>query len=480
MAIYPTKDTTLPQGEGALVAAVEPQSPAWDAGFEPGCRITSVDGKPLRDLIDWRWLSADDAITVGYIDLDGDAGEVELWREEGEPWGFSFEGVVFDGIKQCRNACTFCFMRQLPPGMRASLSLRDDDFRLSFLSGTFVTLTNLTAEDERRIYDQRISPLRVSLHAADPAARRALMGKHARHGIDALDRLLSAGIQVHAQIVLVPGANDGEVLADTLRWAWQRPGILDIGIVPLGYTRHQTLFDHSFNSIDAARAVLDDIMPFQQRARAERGTPWVHAADEFYRNAYGAQVLENLPPTADYGDFSMFEDGIGILRSCADSWVAAQNDGTVWECARALEQADMRALYVAGCALRESFPALVGSGALGGRLLPLFVENAFFGGNVDVTGLLTGQDVARAVAAACDAGVEGEARSSAVSPADAARTLVLLPEVMFNDEGLTLDGWTLEDVRSAANCPVSVVSCIPSEYLRELAELARAALPEIE
>ena len=464
MAIYPAKDASLPQGQGALVAAVDPESPAWDAGFEPGCRITSVDGQPLRDLIDWRWLSADDAITVGYIDLDGESGEVELERDEGQPWGFSFEGAVFDGIKQCRNACTFCFMRQLPKGMRPSLSLRDDDFRLSFLSGTFVTLTNLAPEDEQRILDQRISPLRVSLHASDPAARRALMGKHAQHGLDALDRLLAAGIQAHAQIVLVPGANDGDVLAETLRWAWGRPGILDIGIVPLGYTRHQTVFDRSFNSPKAARAVLDAIEPFQRRARAERGTPWVFAADEFYRNAFGDRVLENLPPAADYGDFSMFEDGIGILRSCADSWADAQAEGAVDDCARALDDAGCKAFYVAGCAMRESFPALVASGALAGRLLPLFVENSFFGGNVDVTGLLTGEDVARALAArTCQ---------------DGARVIALLPEVMFNDEGLTLDGWTLEDVRSAANCPVSVVSCIPIEYLREIAELARGAFPE--
>ena len=117
---------------GALVVDVEPGSPADDAGFEPGCRVTHVDGHPVRDVIDWRWLSADDVACIGYVDLDGDAGEVELVRDEGEDWGFAFEGVVFDGVKQCRNACLFCFMRQLPEGMRPSLTLRDDDFRLSF------------------------------------------------------------------------------------------------------------------------------------------------------------------------------------------------------------------------------------------------------------------------------------------------------------------------------------------------------------
>lgn len=464
MTAYPTKDASLPQGKGALIAAVEPGSPAWDAGFEPGCRLTSVDGRPLRDLIDWRWLSADDAISVGYVDLDGDSGEVLLERDEGQPWGFSFEGAVFDGIRQCRNACTFCFMRQLPAGMRPSLTLRDDDYRLSFLSGTFVTLTNLGPEDERRIVEQRISPLRVSLHASNPAVRRALMGKHAQHGLDALERLLSAGIQAHTQIVLVPGANDGAALRETLGWAWGRPGILDVGIVPLGYTCHQDAFDHSFNDPAAAQEVLDDIVPFQRRGRAERGTPWVFAADEFYRNAFGERVLDNLPPASDYGDFSMFEDGIGILRSCADDWARACDDGVAAECARALSQAGARAFYVAGEALRETFPRLVAGSPLAGLFAPLLVENRFFGGNVDVTGLLTGADVARALSG-------GRVAQG--------RVLALLPQAMFNDNGLTLDGWTLEDVRSAAKCPVSVVSCIPTEYLRETAELARTAFPPI-
>ena len=166
MSQYPSKDIERgAEGRalaGARIVRVAPGSPADDVGFEPGCFLTSVDGQPLRDVIDWRWLSSGDEIEVGYVDLDGDVGTVGLWREPGEDWGFEFDGLVFDGVKQCRNACTFCFMHQLPRGMRRSLYLRDDDFRLSFLVGTFVTLTNLTAADEARIVEQRISPLRVS------------------------------------------------------------------------------------------------------------------------------------------------------------------------------------------------------------------------------------------------------------------------------------------------------------------------------
>ena len=440
----------------ARVESVLEKSPADDAGFEPGCFVTSVDGHPVRDLIDWRWLTADDVVTLGYIDLDGDAGEVVLERDAGEEWGFEFDGVIFDAVKQCRNACTFCFMRQLPHGMRPSLSLRDDDFRLSFLSGTFVTFTNLTPEDEARIIEQRISPLCMSLHAVRPSVRRRLIGKHAQHGIDVLERLLSAGIEFHTQIVLVPGENDGDVLAETLAWAYARPSIVNVGIVPLGFTKHQGCFEHSFNDPPASRAVLDLIVPIQKRALAERGTPWVFAADEFYRNAYGEKLLEKLPPASHYGDFSLFEDGIGIIRTYVDDWEASCKAGEAAACARALRAAGLRARFVVGGAMQPFLGQLVVASPLAEALEPLVVKNDFFGGNVDVTGLLCGCDIARAVAA-CDGG-----------------GLFCIPNVVFNDNGVTLDDMSLEDMQKAAGMPLHVVSCNPSGFLPEITALAEA------
>lgn len=447
----------------ALVVAVTPESPADDAGFEPGCQVVSIDGQSIRDIIDWRWLSADDAMTLGYIDLDGEEGEVELERNEGEDWGFSFEGVVFDGIKQCRNACTFCFMRQLPDDLRPSLTLRDDDFRLSFLSGTFVTLTNVSLEDEQRIIEQRITPLRVSLHAADPEARRALIGRHSQHGIDVLDRLLAAGIEVHAQIVLVPGANDGSILEHTLAWAYERPNIVNIGIVPLGFTKHQTTFDRSFNDPVSARAVLEAVEPLQRCALAERGTPWVFAADEFYRNAYGNELLTYLPPTSHYGDFEMFEDGIGIIRSHVDDWEMAKTDGLVERCATVLVGVQIQVYFLAGFAMREYFSVLLARGPLAKLVMPLYVKNTFFGGNVDVTGLLAGEDIACAITSVSN------------SVGGGALKLFVVPNVIFNDNGVTLDDMSLEDIGKAAGAPVAVVSCNSSSFLEEIIALAHQA-----
>lgn len=438
----------------ARISSVLPESPADDAGFEPGCVVTSVDGSPVRDLIDWRWLSADDEIELGYIDLDGDAGLVVLEREEGEDWGFEFEGVVFDEVKQCRNACTFCFMRQLPSDMRPSLTLRDDDFRLSFLSGTFVTLTNVSPEDESRIIAQHISPLRISLHASNAHVRRSIIGKHAAHGIEVLDRLLASGIEFHAQIVLMPHVNDGEVLRETLEWAYERPGILDVCIVPLGYTKHQTNFDRSFNDPKAASAAMDTIARIQQRALAERGNLWAFAADEFYTAAFGGAVLDHLPTTEQYGDFSMFEDGVGIIRSFADDWAQAVASGLDACAARALAREGLQVSYITGCATKAFWPALAHSCATSGVIEPLFVTNEFFGGNVDVTGLLCGCDMVRAIK-------------------DAAKEDVLfaIPRVVFNDDGLTLDDMSLADMEKATGARLAVVSCNASEFFVELAQM---------
>lgn len=471
MSVYPTNDIVRDasgcvEGAGcasyaasrpcALIAAVEEDSPAYDVGFEPGCMITSVDGQPVRDIIDWRWLTAgEDCITLGYIDLDGDEGEVELEREEGESWGIEFEGVVFDRVKLCRNACTFCFMRQLPPNMRPSLSMRDDDFRLSFLSGTFVTLTNLSAADEQRIIDQRISPLRVSLHAADSQARAELIGRHAQHGIDALDRLLAAGIEVHAQIVLVPHVNDGDVLKHTLDWAYARPGVLNVGIVPLGYTRYQDRFAESFNEPAAARALIDAVAPYQARALEERGEPWVYAADEFYRNAFGADTVENLPPASHYGDFSMFEDGIGIIRSYVDEFSEACESGLAQRVAEVLDAHGARVRFVVGEAMQPFLDALIERSPLAGRIVPLTVSNSYFGGNVDVTGLLCACDIVDALAGVSDR--EG--------------VTFAIPSIVFNDDGVTLDDATVMDMETASGLTLRVVSCNPLDYLAEIVEI---------
>ena len=254
-------------------------------------------------------------------------------------------------------------------------------------------------------------------------------------------------------------------------------GVLDVCIVPLGFTKHQTCFTKSFDDPDAAYRAMEVIKPVQERALAERGTLWAFAADEFYCNAYGDALLEHLPPASCYGEFEMFEDGVGIVRSFADDWRRAVESGADAACAQALRKSNVIARLVFGFATRGFAARLVGESAVTGLVRPLFVKNDFFGGNVDVTGLLCGCDIVRAIRdAALGEGPLDEPASleDADSPAssDSPLALFCIPRVVFNDDGVTLDDMTLADIEKAAGAHVAVVSCNGSEFLPEIARLA--------
>ncbi len=451
----------------AKIRSIAEESPAYEVGLYPGCSIRSVDGHPIRDIIDWRWYADDLVACVEYVEPTGEEGSVELQRDDLYDWGIGFEGLIFDDIKLCRNACTFCFMRQLPANMRSTLSTRDDDFRPSFLTGTFVTLTNLSDEDFDRIVEQCISPLRVSLHAITPSVRNRLIGKHHQCGIDNLMRVLDANIEVHAQIVLVPGENDGPELEATLTWAYAHVGIRSIGIVPLGYTKHQSAFTRSFEDASSAKTVLDAIRPFQARALAERGTPWVYAADEFYLSAYGDDVLTHLPDASFYGDYALFEDGIGIVRSCVDDFEQAVKGGSARMCAQVLSDAKVCAHLICGDAMRNYFDALLNTSCLKPHLLPLYVGNDFFGGNVDVTGLLCGCDIVQAIKR-CQEDLSQRADGSEQE----AFHIYLLPRVVLNDGLVTLDDMSCERIAEMTAAHVCVVSSNPLDCIEEICDLA--------
>jgi putative radical SAM enzyme (TIGR03279 family) len=455
--------------DGALVAAVEPGSAADVAGIAAGDTILAVDGEPVRDLIDWRWLTSDDLFDVDFVDAAGEEWETTIEREPGGDIGITFAALIFDKVKTCRNACTFCFMRQLAPDMRKTLVLRDDDWRLSFLTGTFVTLTNLRDDDFNRIVEQGISPLRVSLHASEPDVRTHLIGRHAQHGIAQLDRLLDAGIEVDAQIVLVPGVNDGKHLRATLEWAYARPGITNLGIVPLGFTRFQTDFTCSFNDAADARAVLREVEPFQTRALAERGTPWVFCADEFYRSAWGEALLDHLPQADFYGDFDLFEDGIGIIRANVDEFVecAKHVEGEpsqLENLASVLQDVGVQAYYICGESMQPYFSQLLEGSAAAGYFRALTVKNDFFGGNVDVTGLLCAQDIVKAIKAV----LANLPDKSSPSP------IFFVPDVCFNDGGVTLDDATIQDIAAATGACVQTAPSNPAAYIPRIAAIARS------
>ncbi len=446
----------------ARIVSIESDSPAYRANLSCGGYITDVGGSPLRDIIDWMWFSSDDVIDVGYESPDGVRSRVLMSREMDEGWGISFDGIIFDGVRICRNACKFCFMQQLPMGMRDSLTLRDDDFRLSFLSGTFVTLTNLTDDDISRIIEQHISPLRVSLHAITPEVRRDLIGKHEKSGREALRRLLDAGISFDAQIVLCPGINDGEELERTLSWAYDEDGIDNIGIVPLGFTSHQTRFDSSFDDPAASKAVLDQVSIFQERALKEKGYPWVFAADEFYRNAFPDNLDEHLPSAEMYRDYPMFEDGIGIIRSSIDELKEAFDDEHTEALLRKLEGKGIFVHLIAGRAMDPYAAQILRNSPLSKRFDIMYVDNTFFGGNVNVTGLLTGEDIISAISA------HVKQYHAFQSPKAASSHIYLIPDVIFNSDMLTLDGMRCDDVVTECGQDALIVPSNPLDCIHQL------------
>lgn len=440
-------------GCGGAIARVSDESPASRAGLAPGDRVLDVDGRALADVIDWQWYADGRRIAIGVLPAGGtgDPRRIELVRREWEPWGIEFATALFDGVRTCRNSCAFCFMAQLPKGLRPALYLRDDDFRLSFLSGNFVTLTNLGDDDVARISEQRLSPLYVSLHAVDPAVRARLVCAREDRALERFDQLVEAGIDLHVQVVLVPGANDGDELDRTLTWLAEREGVASVGIVPLGYTRHQSAFSVSYEApVDAAR-VIEQVQRWQFAMRDRDGITWVHLADEFYLNARAP-----IPRTEWYDGFPQYENGIGLVRSLVDEVTSIRD-----------ELADA----ISGLpAERESLTVVTGvmaattlAGALEacggvGRVRLLAVGNRFFGGNVSVTGLLVGADIVDALLA---------------HPADG---VYLVPDVVFNADGVTLDDMSLEQIRSASGVDIRVVPCDAGGLLEGVRSAARDVL----
>lgn len=385
---------------------------AYAAGLRPGDVVLSVDGGPVHDVIDWLWLT-DEPVFELEIERDGQRLVLTVRRSGPEPLGVSFSAPLFDAIRECDNACAFCFVSQLPAGLRPSLYVRDDDYRLSFLSGNFVTLTNVTDDDIARIVRQHLSPLHVSVHAVDADVRQRLICPTVEdRALKLLDVLLEAGIEVHVQIVLVPGVNDSNVLDETLGYLAQRSGIVSVGCVPMGYTGHQRRFATSFDR-DLASAALARIAPWQYRMRTERGGGWVYAADELYLLAGSA-----LPSVDEYDDFPQYENGIGMVAAFCAEFAEAVAQTVTPEGADATERERVTAVTgtLFAPVLREALDA-AGFGAV--AVLP--VVNRLFGGNVSVTGLLSGRDITEAVAS------------------DGAEGTYLVPEVVVNSDGLLLD-----------------------------------------
>lgn len=408
---------------GGRVASLDPSGPVAVSGIEVGDVVREVDDVLVHDILEWQWLTAEDSFIVT-IERGGEFFEAEVERVPGEGLGVEFEGVVFDGVRQCVNSCAFCFVAQLPQGLRPALYVRDDDYRLSFLYGNFITLTNLDDADMARITGQHLSPLHISLHAVDEDVRARLVCPTVEDTtLERIDELLSARIEIHVQIVAVPGQNDGRVLERTLDWLAGREGVLSVGVVPLGFTAHQQRFQRSFTSTESV-GLLRAIEPWQNGMRASRGTGWVYAADEFYLSAG-----EPVPPAEGYDDFPQYENGIGMVRAFVDEFAGGAAGVTVAE----------DSVVVTGTLFAPVLSEALEQAGMAERVRVLPVENRFFGGNVSVTGLLTGRDIIEAVRE------------------DGAQVTYLLPDIVVNSDGLLLDDVPAGDLAVRTGARVRLV-----------------------
>jgi len=430
--------------DGVVVATVRPRTPAAVAGLAAGDRIMTINGRPLRDAIDFQFYGAEDRLELGVERADGRRA-LRLQRRPGVELGVELEAPRPGDIATCANKCVFCFIHQLPSGMRRSLYVKDDDFRLSFLHGNYITLSDLDEPSFERILAQRLSPLYVSVHATDPELRWALLGRprHSAEILTRLERLAKAGIRVHAQIVLCPGLNDGPHLERTVHdLAPLHPHVATTAIVPVGLTRHRERLPTLRTLDDAeAGALVNTVAAWQARFRSTLGSRFVFLGDEVY-----LQAGRSLPPAEDYEGFPIAEDGIGLVRRFEDGLARAGSRLRAGGGGR-------RLTVVSGTLYAPRLARLLDGLPLPGlHARVVAVPSAFFGGSIGVAGLLTGQDIQRHLATLGELG-------------DA----VLVPGVALRDgDGVFLDDLTPADLARALGVPVVAVEPEPRALLRAL------------
>ena len=427
------------------MAAVQPRTAAATAGLTAGDRILAINGRALRDAIDFQFYGAEDRLDLD-VEREGARRAVRLTRRPGRALGVELEAPRPGDIATCANKCVFCFIHQLPRGMRRSLYVKDDDFRLSFLHGNYITLSDLDEPAFDRILEQRLSPLYVSVHATDPELRRTLLGRprHPAEILPRLERLAKVGIRVHAQIVLCPDLNDGQHLERTVHdLAPLHPHVATTAIVPVGLTRHRERLPALRTLTTAeAEALVDTVAGWQARFLARLDSRFVFLGDEVY-----LQANRPLPPAGDYEGFAIAEDGIGLVRRFEDGVARAASR------LRATGGAGRRLTLVSGTLYAPRLVRLLRGLPLPDRQARVVaVPNQFFGGSVGVAGLLTGQDIQRHLAAQGDLG-------------DA----VLVPAVALRDgDGVFLDDLTPADLARALGVPVVAVDSEPPALLRAL------------
>ncbi|MBC7264648.1 MAG: DUF512 domain-containing protein [Chloroflexi bacterium] len=421
------------QGIG-VIANVESESIAARAGLRSGDHIVMVNGRSPRDVVDFQFYAAEEE--VEFLVSRGDERlTIKFQRPYGEDLGIAFTEDLFDGIRRCNNRCEFCFLHQMPPNLRPSLCVNDDDYRLSFLYGNFITLTNLTEADWERLAEQRLSPLYVSVHATDPELRRRLLRNFAAPDIcEQIRRLGTLGIEVHAQVVVISGVNDGPALVQTVNeLAALYPTVQSIALVPVGLTRYHPRDLRALTPREAA-FIVDHFSSVQRRFRRTHGLGLLYFSDEFY-------LLAGLPmpPSKEYDGYPQLKNGVGLTRLLLDDWDKAQEE------LRGVRVPYSCMTLVCGALIAPILTQLAVecSDLIGAQVRVLPVINQALGETVTVSGLLFGKDVVSAL------------------QAQALGQVVILPRVMFDAAGeRTLDDLTVDVLAERVNARVALADML--------------------
>ncbi len=426
---------------GGVIESVAPGSAGEELGLRPGDVLLAINSQPVRDVIDVQFYGAEEYLEL-VVDREGEEWLLAGERDYGQELGLSFVYPTFDGdVRRCANNCDFCFVKQNAPGMRKSLYVKDDDYRYSFLFGNFVTLTNLTSADWARLEEQRLSPLYVSVHATELELRRRFLSRQSAPDVmDQLRRLAELNVEVHTQVVLVPGLNDGEHLARTVRDLERLRGrpVLSVGVVPIGLTGYHTGPCRTYTA-DESRSVLDQLQPWREANRKRWRSTFVYPSDEWYLVAG-----RGVPPARAYDGFPQLENGVGMVRRLLDEWQALK----VGLRGKGLRPATLTCGTLVSPVLRGVVDELNKLVDANWRLAP--VVNEYFGPVTTVSGLLTGHDVVAAL--------RGEPLGE----------MVLLPRAMFTGRygagsappGTTLDEMHISDIEAQLGLPVRMAGTL--------------------
>lgn len=424
------------------VSRVETGSIGWELGIEPGDVLLSINGAEIEDVFDYQYYTNDEELVLLIRKPDGEEWELEIEKDYDEDLGLEFGQGLMDEYKSCRNKCIFCFIDQMPKGMRDTLYFKDDDSRLSFLQGNYITLTNMSDHDIDRIIAYHLEPINISIHTMNPELRcRMLHNRFAGDALQKLKRLYEGGIQMNGQIVLCKGFNDGEELERSIReMSAYAPLLQSVSVVPVGLTKYREGLEplEPFTKEDAVQ-VLDTIHRWQKKLYEEHGIHFIHAGDEWYILAE-----QEVPEEERYDGYLQLENGVGMIRLLKNEFAEAlkhtKGDGREREISLATGKLAFPYLKAFAGQIQEKFPAV--------RIHLYCIRNDFFGEKITVSGLITGQDL--------KAQLMGQKLGN---------KLLLPCNMLRSGEEVFLDDMTVTDLKDALQVEIDIVKSSGADLL---------------